>query len=225
MAKKIVAETDKGGLTNKEITKGNKALDDLNAMQVKTKETYLAFGALWLKVRENCTPEGLNKNGKRKQADTKRMGAIRVEQFGDKIDAQTAAYAARMAEYWEAGYEGFMPLKQWQEENSPRASNPRPLVQAYIKAHKDSLEALKQDGDGDGDEGDGDKEPSVDAGKLILQAKQALTKLITAMNNKAFDKEKLGEINSMIKAFDKEFQAHLADGQMAKVEDNDKKAA
>ncbi len=64
MAKKIVAETDKGGLTNKEITKGNKALDDLNAMQVKTKETYLAFGQLWLKVRENCTPEGLNKNGK-----------------------------------------------------------------------------------------------------------------------------------------------------------------
>ena len=217
MARKIVKnDVDNGGLTNKEIEQGNKVLDTIKSLNAKTKDNYLTFGALWLKVKLECTPEGLNSKGKPFEPDTKRMGAIRVERFGDKIDAQTAAYAARMAEYWLNGYEGFTPLKDWQEKNSPKASNPRPLVQAYIKAYKKSIEETKEPGDKDNEQ----EEPSADAGKLILQAKQALSKLITGMNNQAFNKEQLGEINSMIAVFNKQFQAHLADGKMAAVEDN-----
>lgn len=228
MAKKIVKNNvDNGGLTNKEIEQGNKVLDTINSANAKTKENYLAFGKLWLKVKAECTPEGLNKNGNPFQPDTKRMGTIRVDRFGDKIDVHTASYAARMAEYWEAGYEGFMPLKEWQEKNSPRASNPRPLVQAYIKAKKaEEAKANEANNDGDND-GDGDKEPGdnkANADMVYKQFAEACTKLIKSLDNGIFDKEQMAAIDKTLKLTAKRFDTALADGKMASVDDK-KKAA
>lgn len=80
---------------------------------------YLQFGQVWLEVRKL-----VNKN-------TKLLNHIRTTQFVDAkgkpiIDAQTASYAAQMAEKWSE-------VEPWANEHKPYVNNPRPLMQAYNK--------------------------------------------------------------------------------------------
>ena len=120
---------------NTEITIDTLATDTINAipnfnvaidMAQKIKNSaktqrgyYLKFGQVWLEVRKL-----VNKN-------TKLLNHIRTTQFVDAkgkaiIDAQTASYAAQMAEKWSE-------VEPWAKENKPYVNNPRPLMQAYNK--------------------------------------------------------------------------------------------
>lgn len=120
---------------NTEITIETLATDTINAvpnfqtaidMAQKIKNSaktqrgyYLKFGQVWLEVRKL-----VNKN-------TKLLNHIRTTQFVDAkgrpiIDAQTASYAAQMAEKW-------ADVEPWANEHKPYVNNPRPLMQAYNK--------------------------------------------------------------------------------------------
>lgn len=111
-------------LSDAEIITAREALQALSQSAKKDRDHYLAFGTVWLSVRQQS-----NKN-------TKLMGEYRKTVFNNMIDAQTAAYAARMAELWDKKWDDdFESLKDWTEKHRPNLNNPRPLVQDYLKAH------------------------------------------------------------------------------------------
>lgn len=108
-------------LTDTEIKKGKSILTQIANTRKKLRSHYLAFGALWIKVKEAL------------DGNKQKMGAYREEHFAS-IDAQTASYSAEMFRLWDKG------LEAWTLENKPNVNNPRPLVQAY----KNALEAIEQ---------------------------------------------------------------------------------
>lgn len=106
-----------------------KALTSIKNTAKKQRGYYLTFGQVWLQIRKLT-------NG-----NTKAMGYIRKHQFKDIIDAQTASYAARMAEDWDK-------IKPWADGHMPNCNNPRPLVQAWVRwktAEEKRIEAEKKE--------------------------------------------------------------------------------